>query len=316
MIGKDTIASLIDIDMLIDSHTHLNFEAFKDDWLNVVDRAVKVGVEKMIVVGTDLDSSKKAVEMADEHKALYASVGIHPHHSREFLTSHPGRSETTDRIFVDRDSIASLQNDTQQISKLARHKKVVAIGEVGLDYHEYRKTKYEVRSGKLEQKRVNKLQKQLLGMQVQLAKTLAKPMIIHSRETGEDVLDVIEHFSKSDGKLPKGVFHCFDGSKKYLQKILEAGFYVSFTGNVTYVKDRAKVAVEVPIERLLLETDCPFMAPRVGPPSPRLRRGKSEPKDVKTIAEFHAKERGIDLSEVVRQTTKNAERLFGFRTYN
>ena len=294
--------------MLIDTHTHLNFKAFKDDWQKVVEKATKAGVEKMIVVGTDLASSRKAVDMAEQHESLYASVGIHPHHARG-IDNGQGK---IDKLLKD-------------LKHLARHKKVVAIGEVGLDYHRYQNTKFEIRNTKQEWEKIKDLQKKLLGMQVGLAKELGKPMILHSREAGGDVLDTIEHFSKKDGKLPRGVWHCFDGSKKYLKKLLQASFYVSFTGNVTYVPDRALVAKEVPLEKLLLETDCPYMKPRpvhlggVKSASRRtatirgvVNRDRSMPKDVIIIGQFHAKERGIGLEAVIEQTTINANNLFGW----
>ena len=132
-------------------------------------------------------------------------------------------------------------------------------------------------------------------MQVELAEELEKPVIIHSRETGDEVLGVVMGAS--------GVFHCFEGSKKYLKRVLEAGFYVSFTGQITYVKDRAEVAKEVPLDRLLLETDCPYM-----PPNREERR--SEPKDVIIIGQFQAEQRGVQLTEVEQMTTANARRLF------
>lgn len=281
---------------MIDAHTHLNFKAFSGDWEKVVQRAIDAGVAKMVVVGTNLASSKKAMEMAEKHEALHAAVGVHPHHARALLEA----SDTRYRIL-----------DTGlKLERLARSKKVVAIGEVGLDYHVYRNTKYEIRNTKNEWKRLINLQKRLLGMQINLAKKLGKPMIIHSREAGEDVLDTIEHFSKSDSQLPRGVFHCFDGSKRYLKKVLAAGFLVSFTGNITYASDRAQVANEVPLDRLLLETDCPYQHPSAN--GKRSKNTRCEPKDVKILARFHAKQRGINVSEVAEQTTKNACLLFKF----
>ena len=208
--------------MWIETHAHVNFKAFAQDSREVVDRAVKAGVEKIIVVGADLESSKRAAEMAEQHPNLFASVGIHPHHAR---------------------SIKSIKS----IKKLAEHERVVAIGEIGLDYHVYKNSKYEV-------KEVDKeLQKELFEAQLEVARELKKPVIIHSREAGEEVLEM--------AKGVRGVFHCFGGSKKYLKKILAAGFYVGFTGQITYVPDRASVAVQVPLERLLVETDCPYMPP-------------------------------------------------------
>ena len=260
---------------MIDTHTHLNFEAFEKDWAEVVERSVKAGVKAMIVVGTDVISSEKAVKMADKNKYLFASVGIHPHHAKDI----------------------TIMKNIKFIEKLAEHPKVVAIGEVGLDYHKYEITKYKIQDTNID------LQKRLLGMQVEIAKELNKPLILHSREAGADVLDVIEHFCKSDGRLPRGVWHCFDGSKKYLQQIVNNGFYISFTGQVTYVPDRATVAEEVPLDRLLLETDCPYM-------TVNKEKRRSEPRDVIIIGQFHARERGLEAASLLLQTTDNARLLF------
>lgn len=282
---------------MIDTHTHLNFEAFTQDWREVVERAVEAGLKAMIVVGTELASSKRAIELAESHTALYASVGIHPHHAREFLISN--------YQFLNKSQIPNpkIQDLIKELEELARHPKVVAIGEVGLDYHNYIISKYSIINDPKGRMILKNLQKRLLGMQVEIAKKLDKPLILHSREAGEEVLDTIEHFSKSDGVMPKGVFHCFDGDENYAKKILRAGLYISFTGNVTFVKDRARAAQKVPLDRLLLETDCPYMMPY-------RKRERCEPKDVMTIAQFHAQQRGLTIEEVERQTTSNAKRLF------
>lgn len=303
--------------MLVDTHTHLNFQAFEDDWKEVVERAQAKGVERMIVVGTDIPSSRRAIELTEQHPSLYASIGIHPHHVRG-ITNYPeelrhGASELR---------ITHLK---RQIFELASNPKVVAIGEVGLDYHLYTKTKYpsapsvSLRTGSLRiSSELINLQKQLLGMQVEVARELDLPLVLHSREAGRDVLDVVEHFSKKDGVLPQGVFHCFDGSKSFLKEVLAAGFYVSFTGNVTYVPDRAEVALEAPLDRLLLETDCPFMPPRQKLASSHLggqasAHTRSEPKDVAVMAAFHAEQRGVDIATIEAATTKNAQQLFKFK---
>lgn len=244
--------------MWIDTHAHVNFKAFESDWKEVVERAVAAGVKKIMVVGADLASSQRAVELAQQHPALYAAVGIHPHHAT---------------------SIKSIKN-------LAKQPRVVAIGEIGLDYHVYKNSKYPSTTLRIYDK---KLQKELFEAQLEIAQELDKPVIIHSREAGEEVLEI--------ARGARGVFHCFGGSKKYLKKILAAGFYVGFTGQITYVPDRAMVAREVPPERLLLETDCPYMAPF------REER-RSEPRDVTIIGQF--------LGERVEQaTTANARELFG-----
>lgn len=274
--------------MFKDTHTHLNFKSFKYDWRKVVDRAVESGVEKMIVVGTDIESSNKAVELAKAHKSLYASVGIHPHHAKGIMNNESG--------FMDLG---------KQLRMLAEQRKVVAIGEVGLDYHTYKNSKYEIRNLKKEWKKIVEDQIHLLKMQVSLAKEFDMPLIIHSREAGEQVLDVIVEVSNKLVWMPKGVFHCFEGNKRYLKRILVAGFYVSFTGNITYSEDRAKVALMMPIDKLLLETDSPFMAPKPH------RGERNEPINVKIVAAHHAKMRKLQLNEVVRETTLNAKKLFG-----
>lgn len=247
--------------MWIDTHSHVNFKAFESDWKEVVERAVAAGVEKMIVVGADLASSKRAVELAQQHPALYAAVGIHPHHARDI----------------------TIIKNIKIIENLAKQPRVVAIGEIGLDYHVYKATRYKTQDTNKE------LQKELFEAQLQVAQEVDKPVIIHSREAGEEVLEI--------ARGARGVFHCFGGSKKYLKRILEAGFYVGFTGQITYVPDRAMVAREVPLDRLLIETDCPYMAPF------REER-RSEPRDVTIIGQF--------LGERVEQaTTANAHELFG-----
>lgn len=260
---------------MIDTHAHLNFEAFTDDWREVLDRALLAGVDKMIIVGTDLETSKRAVELAQEHKALYAAVGVHPHHARE------------------------LQMNLNLIEQWLDQPKVVAVGEVGLDRHLYKQSKY----GEMSENEIDVLytvQKEVFKKEIEFARKHNKPLIIHSWEAGDDVLSMLDNGVR-------GVFHCFDGSKKYLRKILEANYYVSFTGQITYVPDRLEVAKEVPLDRLLLETDSPLISPAP------LRGERNEPKNVWLIAEAHANSRGISLEEVDKATSENAERLFGLQ---
>ena len=254
----------------------MNFKAFADDWREVVERAVAAGVKKIIVVGADWESSQRAVELAQEHPALWAAVGIHPHHAK---------AVTSDQLSV----------ISKQLKELAQSPKVVAIGEIGLDYHVYKNSKYpstpsiSLGTSALRIKNIDKeLQEQLFEAQMEIAQELNKPVIIHSREAGEEVLEIARGI--------RGVFHCFGGSKKYLKKILEAGFYVGFTGQITYVPDRASVARKVPLDRLLIETDCPYM-----PPFREERR--SEPRDVTIIGQFLG-------GETEQATTANARRLF------
>ncbi len=290
--------------MYIDTHAHLNFEAFKDDWQKLVIKAKKNGVKKIIVVGTDLISSKRAVRLAEETEGLFATVGFHPHHCKGL---------------TDKDKVL------EEIKKLSKHKKVVAIGECGLDYHEYRKTKHKKTQITNEQKN---LQKQVFGQQIQLAKSLGLPLVIHNREAQKEILDVIDHFSKNDGKYPKGVFHCIAGSVKYLEKVLEKGFFIGVDGNVTYNLEVQVLVKELPLERLLIETDSPFLIPEplrsqrkvpnrlslklqtAGGSEPRLR---NQPVNVTIVAEYIAKLKNVSLDKVKASSTKNAEALFSLK---
>jgi len=274
--------------MFIDTHCHLNFEVFNNDWREAADRAVAAGVTKMIVVGADLVSSERAVELAQQHPALYASVGLHPHHARQILDD---RLQMTEIITT--------------LRTLAKKPRVVAIGEIGLDYHVPKESKYPAELLPITEE-LKMIQRELFIGQVKLAQELNKPMILHSRECGEEVLEILRLQMTDDGLPIKGVFHCFGGSKKYVKRIIEAGFYVGFDGDITYVPDRLNVAAEVPLDRLLLETDSPFL-------SPLPNRGKrNEPANITLVTQKQAEARGITVEEVAEATTKNAEILFGF----
>jgi len=275
--------------MYIDTHCHLNFKAFEDDLLEVVKKSQEAGVEKIIVPGTDLETSKKAVEIAEDIEEVYAVVGFHPHHVK-------GLDRVDGKI-------------KEELKKLAKSKKVVGIGECGLDYYVYQRTKYDKAEITTELKN---LQKQLFGMQLQLAKELSLPMVIHNREAAEEILDVMNHFSKGDNKMPRGVFHCISGSKEYLEKILDLGFYIGVDGNVTYSKNVKKLAKKVPLNRLLLETDAPYLTPEPVR-SEKINRGeklRNEPISVKITAEYLADLKKVSLDKIIASTTKNAEDLF------
>jgi TatD DNase family protein len=278
---------------MIDTHTHLNFKSFDKDWQTIVNQSIKAGVEKMIVVGTDIDSSQKAVNLTAGNPPLFASIGIHPHHVKQL------KSKTDIPPLI------------AKLKAIATQNKVIAIGEIGLDYHYYKNSKYH--NTKITPHLID-LQKSLLKLQIELAIKQRLPLIIHSREAKEDVLNILKSYFINHKSI-SGVFHCFDGSIKYAKKIIDAGFYISFTGQITYSQDRNQAAATIPLDRLLLETDCPFM-----PPEPKRTKSedktkllRSQPSDVKIIGSYHAKTRGISVTKVIAQTTKNAYKLFGFK---
>jgi TatD DNase family protein len=271
---------------MIDTHTHLNFQAFSQDWQQVVTNALSAGVSHMIVVGTDLETSKSAISLAQSHPNLFATVGIHPHHAKQYLK----KSQLADQELI-------------ELSKLALQPKVVAIGEIGIDHHQYQVTKYTSIDQSAAEKLIE-IQQTLFQKQLTLAANLQLPVILHSREAGSEVLDQIKTIETKYSLPISGVFHCFEGSKRYAKKIIDSGFYLSFTGNITYANDRQEVANLVPLNRLLLETDSPYMTPDP------YRGQRNEPKNVTITAQCHARSRKISFTQLVDQTTINAQQLF------
>lgn len=238
--------------MFIDTHAHLNFKDFDLDWQQVIDRAKKANVQAIINVGSNLMTSRKAVEIAGEEKNIFAAVGLHPIH----IKAPTQRSESRHKVVGDE------KFDEEKFLKLAQNKKVVAIGETGLDYY-YNKTNAA-------------LQKEVLQKSIKLAYQVSKPIILHSREASDDLLPLL----MAENPLPKGVMHCFEGDWQFAQMILEMGFYISFTGLITFSKNQKTLEVikEAPLERILIETDCPYLAPEA------YRGKKNEPAFVVEVA--------------------------------
>jgi TatD DNase family protein len=250
--------------MLIDTHCHLDFPDFDSDREEVIQSAKQEGVGCIINIATSLRGSVGGINLARQYDFIYASVGIHPHEA--------------DRI--DEGVIKSIQ----QLSKEA---KVVAIGEIGLDYY---KGISSVKN-----------QKHYFISLLELAKSNSLPVVIHCREAQEDTFEILK-----DEEITCGVMHCFSGDKRLLEQILDLGLYVSFTCNLTYKKadNLRNLARFVPLGRLLLETDAPFLPPE------GFRGRRNEPGYVKYLAEELARIKGVDLDEVARITTANAKSLF------
>lgn len=264
--------------MLIDTHAHLNFQSFKDDFEEVLHRSHEEGVEKIINVGADLDSSQKAVEIAQKYDSCFASVGIHPHHA--------GNHE-------------DMEKSKKTLGELAQNPKVVAIGECGLDYHSYQN------GGITDPQK----QKELFLDHLDLAQKLNLPVIFHCRDAHDDILKFLEPYAISHKPSAiRGVFHCFSGDQNFLEAILEMGFYVGFDGNITYksAKNLRERVNEAPLEKLLLETDCPYL-----PPEP-FRGLRNEPKNVRIIAQAVAEIKALSLTQIEKYSTQNAQNLFGF----
>ncbi len=251
--------------MFIDTHSHLNFEVFDADRAAVIQRAKEAEVEKIVVASVDLESSARAVDLAEVYPPLYAAVGVHPQDAEKFS-----------------------EEQIPQFLQWAEHPKVVAIGELGIDYYR----DYNPRE----------LQIQVFERFVRLAKETGLPIIVHNREADEDVLAVL---SKPDFSDVRGVFHCFSSDLAYAEKVLNLGYFISFTGIVTFKNSNARdVLRELPLDRLLVETDAPLLAPVP-------HRGKrNEPAFVRLVAQEFTRVKGLSLEKVAEITTQNALRLF------
>jgi TatD DNase family protein len=253
--------------MLFDTHAHLNAEQFNEDLNEVMQRALEAGVSQIVVVGFDRPTITRAMELVEEHEFIYAAVGWHPV-----------------------DAIDMTEEDLIWIEELAAHPKVVAIGEMGLDYH-WDKSPKDV-------------QKEVFRKQIRLAKKVKLPIVIHNREATADIIDILkEEHAEEVG----GIMHCFSGSAETAKECINMNFYISLGGPVTFKNARKpkEVAEEIPLDRLLIETDCPYLAPHP------YRGKRNEPSYVKLVAEQIAELKGISYEEVAEATTRNTRKLFG-----
>jgi TatD DNase family protein len=253
--------------MLFDTHAHLNAIQYEEDIVEVITRAVSENVTHIVVVGFDKDTIKRAMELTDQYDMIYAAVGWHPV-----------------------DAIDMTEDDLKWIKELASHPKVVAIGEMGLDYYWDKSPK--------------EIQKEVFRKQIQLAKEVQLPIIIHNRDATEDVVKILQ---EEDASEVGGIMHCFTGSLEVAKQCMDMNFYISFGGPVTFknAKKPKEVATQIPMERLLIETDCPYLTPHP------FRGKRNEPSYVKYVAEQIAELKGLSIEEVAKITSDNAKELFG-----
>jgi len=255
--------------MMIDTHCHLDFKDFDQNRDEVIDRALRAGVERIINVGSSVEGSLRAVELANKYSVVYATVGVHPHEASS----------------VDDGVIAGLK-------ELIKDKKVVGIGEVGLDYY---------RNLSPKEAQVSAFRKF-----IRLALDEELPIIFHSRDADDELLDIL---SQEAGQKARGVVHCFSGDEAFLKRCLDLGLYVSFTCKLTLKNADAlrKVASSVPVERLLLETDAPFLLPA----ALKNKKIPNEPANLSYLVDEWSRILGLSKEDIARITTHNANRLFG-----
>lgn len=251
--------------MFVDTHTHLDFDAFNEDREKVIQRAIENQVLAIITIGIDIETSKQAILLADKYASIFASVGIHPS-----------------------DCATAKDSDYDLVKELAGHEKVLAIGEIGLDY-------YHMHADK-------DVQQNAFKKQIKIAKELDLPMIIHNRDSHEDMLKILKN--ENVGAIG-GVMHSFSGDLPFLKKVIAMNLHVSFTGNITFKKSTSDELVnQVPLESLLLETDSPFLTPVP------LRGKRNEPAFVVHTAKKIAELKEIDLEILAKVSTENAKSLF------
>ncbi len=262
---------------MIDAHCHLNFQAFANDYDEAIKRAIKAGVEIMLVTGTSIESSQKAVELARKYKQIYAIVGVHPHHA--------------DKVEKGWD---------KEIERLAKLPKVVGIGEVGMDYYSYQS------NGIVDPK----IQRKVFEKQIEISLANKLPLQVHGRHAGKDILEIVSGY-KNQLLNPPGMFHCFAGNLEYLEKVLELGFAVGFDGNITYKglapgedTTLSELVEHTPLKRLITETDAPYLSPVP------YRGSRNEPSYVIIVGSSIAKIKQTSFDEVDSATSANARRIF------
>lgn len=253
--------------MLFDTHAHLNAEQFNEDLEEVIARAKEEKVEHIVVVGFDRPTIKRAMELIEAYDFIYATIGWHPV-----------------------DAIDMTDEDLAWIKDLSAHEKVVAIGEMGLDYH-WDKSPKDV-------------QKEVFRKQIALAKEVGLPIVIHNRDATEDVVSILR---EEGAEEVGGIMHCYTGSAEIAQECINMNFYLSFGGPVTFknAKKPKEVVKQIPNDRLLIETDCPYLTPHP------YRGKRNEPSYVKLVAEQIAELKGMTYEEIAAITTENAKKLFG-----
>ncbi len=272
--------------MLVDTHAHLNFAAYKDDADETVKRALQEGVW-IINVGSQYSTSKRAVEIAEKYtEGVYSAIGIHPVH----LSKEVFKDKVDDDEEIEfRPNVEEFEEE--KYLELAKSEKVVAIGEIGLDYFHNSENKDK--------------QKEVFSLQIDMAMKLDLPVIIHCREAHNDIIEILRSKKRNYGNKLKGVVHCFSGrlsqAKIYTE---ELGLHLGFNGIITFDRSYDKVLREIDLKYILTETDCPYLTPIP------FRGKRNEPAYVKYVAEKLAEIREVDTIEIEKITTENAKKLF------
>ena len=285
--------------MLIETHAHLDYPEFGPDFEDVLRRATEADVTRIITIGTSVESSRRAVALAEKYPNVFAVIGVHP--------TYAHKAEEEDVV--------------TPLRELAKNPRVVAIGEIGLDYHHLPSVEVKKRKdvqvfnalqsetegqleASIEDGAYKSKQAELFEQLLDLAVELRFNVVIHQRDAWDDTLEILRNY----GRQVSGVFHCFGGSLEHANEVFDLGHLISFTGIVTFKNGAAvrEVAARVPLDRFMVETDCPYLAPVP------FRGKRCEPAHTRLVADSIAAARGISLEEVARATTATAEEFFAF----
>ena len=260
--------------MLIDTHCHLDFKQFEQDRRQVIESAYSSGITHIVNVGSEIRGSEESIRLSEEYKNIYAAVGIHPHHAEE-----------------------TGKDDIRYIESLSHNDKVVAVGEVGLDYFNRESSDGSIPAS------LKKKQQDVLISFIDLAFRRSLPLIFHCRNAAADFMGLTSGLIKEDC----GVIHCFSENKEFLRFCLDKGLFVSFTGNITYknASDLRELIEYCPLDRMFVETDAPYLAPQ------SMRGKRNEPAYVRFVAEEVARIKKIDVEQVAVITTTGAKKFFG-----
>ncbi|MDD5095291.1 MAG: TatD family hydrolase [Dehalococcoidia bacterium] len=259
---------------IIDTHAHLDMKPFDKDRAEIIDRARKAGITRIVTIGIDLESSRKAIELAEAHQDVFATVGFHPH-----------------------DASQMQPDDIERMAEMAHHPRVVAIGEMGLDFYRNKSPK--------------EVQVRALEWQLELADRLSLPIVIHCREAATDMTAILSNWIKSHQSANPGtvgVIHCFNGNAETVQKYLDMGFCIAIGAYIGYPTSLGlhDVVRSIPADRLLVETDCPFLPPQA------YRGKRNEPSYLPGTVDKIAAIRSVLPQTIAERTTQNAIRLFRF----
>jgi TatD DNase family protein len=282
--------------MLIDTHAHINFAAYKDDADETIRRALDNDTW-MILVGSEFKTSNRALSYANKYeRGVYAAVGLHPIHLQEGLIEDDDEDSGGYSFRPKAEEF-----DYGSYEKLAKFEKVVAIGEIGLDYYHLDPAK--------DQAVLKKKQQEVFAAQIFLARNLDLPVIIHCRQAHDDLLDMLQDFKKEYGHLlpvdrPWGVVHCFSGNEDLAWKYFNLGLLISFTGLITFSRNWDDLIRKTPLDKIMIETDSPYMTPEP------YRGKRNEPLLVQYVAQRIADIKGIKVEKVAEKTTETAKNLF------